>query len=79
MRIRLIPFAMLVAAFAIGSIPTVVLPTAASAESKACGYVNENGKLVFLGTCADTQSHSEEDAPAASNPCPHYRLEIAGC
>jgi hypothetical protein len=88
MRIKHISVAALVAAFAIGSFPSVVLPTVAAAASQECGYKNENGKLVFLGTCANENGASSEDAPQQPNPCGvrlnggpviAYRMELAVC
>ncbi|CAN5185500.1 hypothetical protein BH10PSE9_BH10PSE9_07390 [soil metagenome] len=89
MKFKYLATAALVAAFAAGSIPAVVVSTPAIAAD-SCGFSNENGKLVFLGTCpnqAGDSSDKESPAPP-SNPCTgrltggpvySYRIELAGC
>ena len=89
MRLKDLPVTTLVAAFAIGSFPAVVLPTAAAAANQECGYRNEGGKLVFLGTCAhDTSEDTNSETAPPPTPCIGkmnggsvftYRFELAVC
>ena len=80
----------LAATLVVATIPTVALPTAAVAAGQECGWSSENGKLIFLGTCAHENGESSEptEAPPASNPCIgkltggpvySYRIELADC
>ena len=88
MTIKHLAVATLVAAFAGGSIPAVVVTTPALAAD-GCGFSNENGKRVFRGTCPNEagDSSDKESAPP-SNPCSgrltggpvsSYRLIVTGC
>ncbi|CAN5185459.1 hypothetical protein BH10PSE9_BH10PSE9_07380 [soil metagenome] len=86
MTMKHLAVATLVAAFVGASFPTVVVSTAAVAAG-TCGFSNENGKMVFLGTCPNQAGDSsEKEAPA--NPCAtmlnggpvySYRIELATC
>jgi hypothetical protein len=84
MTIKHLAVATLVAALVGGTFPTVVVTTAAVA-AETCGFSNENGKMVFLGTCPnEAGDSSEKESP--SNPCSgaltdgpvySYRIELA--
>ena len=91
MRFKDLSVATMVAAFAAGSFPAVVLPTVAAAANQECGYRNEGGTLVFLGSCAHDTSEGTNSEPTTApptNPCVgkliggpvfSYRVELAGC
>ena len=87
MTIRHLAIATLVAAFAAGTTPTVVLTSTARA-AESCGFANQNGTLVFLGTCPNEAGESsDKESPPSSHcagnpnvgPVYSYRLELAVC
>ena len=91
MTLKGISLAVLSTAFALATAPVPVLPAAAAdSNGKDCGWYNENGKVVFKGTCPHDSSEGTTGEPQPTNPCPvmlfpggrvmvSYRIVVTGC